>query len=169
MVYDKLRLNAYIHSEQLPVPDKAGRLAIRIEPGVAAARGGNETKERLESSVAVPGLYSLAVEQMALQIAKDEREEPSQALIIADEPFGARGGHGTRRPGVAPAGEASGREAPGAVRQARSSHGQRSDVNEDVLAGAERLPLKQVPGDREHYELHSFRHEAEPGEFVYVR
>ncbi len=49
VVYDKLRLNAYIHSEQLPVPDKAGRLAIRIEPGVTAVRGGNENQERLET------------------------------------------------------------------------------------------------------------------------
>ncbi|HEY6925072.1 MAG TPA: alpha-2-macroglobulin, partial [Steroidobacteraceae bacterium] len=27
----------------------------------------------------------------------------------------------------------------------------------------------QVPGELEHYELHSFRHEAEPGEFVYIK
>jgi hypothetical protein len=36
VVYDKLRLNAYIHSSQ-PVPNKVGRLTIRIDSGLRAA------------------------------------------------------------------------------------------------------------------------------------
>jgi len=35
VIYDKQRLNAYIHSGQLAVPEKMGRLAIRIDPGCA--------------------------------------------------------------------------------------------------------------------------------------
>jgi hypothetical protein len=37
VIYDKLHLHAYIHSSQLAVPQKVGRLAIRIEPGLRAA------------------------------------------------------------------------------------------------------------------------------------
>ena len=82
VIYDKLRLTAYIHSALLAVQNKEGRLQIRIEPGVRAARGGNETGTRMESSVQVPGLYSLQADNMQLAVAKNERDEPSQVLVI---------------------------------------------------------------------------------------
>lgn len=171
VVYDKLRLNAYVHSDELAVPEKAGRLVIRVDPGVEAARGGNATEEKLETSVAVPGLYSLAVQDIGLQIAKDEREEPSQALVIsmnhsvleADMPRAVQAW-------VLPL------RHPNVERQAQfEKHGKgqfpwsESTVNADVLKASKPLELAQIAGDREHYELHSFRHEAEPGQYVYVK
>lgn len=39
VTYDKLKLNAYVHSGQVEVPAKAGRLHIAIAPGVHSARG----------------------------------------------------------------------------------------------------------------------------------
>jgi len=61
IVYDQAKLNAYVHTEQLEVPPKAGRLQLTIQPGVHATRGGNETKAPLTESVEVPGLNSLKV------------------------------------------------------------------------------------------------------------
>lgn len=171
VVYDKLRLHAYVYSEELPVPDKAGRLAIRIDPGVAAMRGGNATKEKLESNVAVPGLYSLAVQSLSLEIARDEREEPSQALVVAMN-------HSVLEQDMAQAVTAwrLPLKHPDPRRQAQFESSAKgayrwsdADVTPKVLETSERLPLQQIPGDREHYELHSFRHEAEPGQFIYVK
>ena len=82
VVYDKLKLNAYVHSAQLEVPPKAGRLNITIEPGVHAARGGNETREKLTTNVEVPGLNSLKIADVALDIVRDERNEPNQVLLV---------------------------------------------------------------------------------------
>lgn len=172
VLYDKQRLNAYIHSGQLTVPDKMGRLAIRIEPGLRAARGGNETDSPLAANVSVPGLHSLEVNDVSLEIARNEREEPSQVLLISmnhsvlerDMP---RNVHAW----VLPA------RNPDATRQAqfeKYNHGKpfrwsETSVNSDVLKVARPLRLTQVPGELEHYELHSFRHEAEPGELVYIK
>src|SRR5690606_38156149 len=75
VIYDKLKLNAFVHSEQLEVPPKAGRLQITIEPGTRAARGGNESKDTLSASVEVPGLNSLKISNVALDIVRDERNE----------------------------------------------------------------------------------------------
>ena len=172
VIYDKQRLNAYIHSAQLAVPGKMGRLAIRIEPGVRAARGGNETNSALIANVSVPGLHSLEVNDVSLQIVRNEREEPSQALLISmnhsvlerDMP---RNVHAWVLP----------TKHPDPTRQAqfeKYNHGKafrwsETSVNNDILKLARALRLTQVPGELEHYELHSFRHEAEPGEFVYIR
>ncbi len=171
VVYDKLRLNAYIHSSQLDVPNKTGRLAIRVDSGLRAARGGNETSNRIETSMRVPGLYSLGVQRMGLEIARDERDEPSQALILEmnhsvierDMPAAV---HAWLLPRAAP-----GSEGAGALRQKRNravpvvpdhryAGRSRGRTDSETHAGS---------GRTEHYELHSFRHAAEPGRFVYIK
>ncbi|HMK87129.1 MAG TPA: hypothetical protein VK437_14305, partial [Steroidobacteraceae bacterium] len=173
VVYDKLRLNAYIHSGQLAVPSKEGRLALHIEPGLSAAHGGNESESPLDASVDVPGLYSLRVEHVALEVARDESGEPSQALIVEmnhsvverDMPQSV---HAWLLPEKHPDPKLE-----EAFERSSRRHGpypwSESTVTSDILAGSENLPLAQVPGELEHYELHSFRHEAQPGRFVYVK
>jgi hypothetical protein len=56
----------------------------------------------------------------------------------------------------------------------RFSHGQpyawsESSVNNDIITASTALPLTQIPGELEHYELHSFRHEAQPGQYLYIK
>ncbi|HWW79720.1 MAG TPA: alpha-2-macroglobulin [Steroidobacteraceae bacterium] len=172
VVYDKLHLNAYIHSSQLEVPQKTGRLAIRIEPGLRAARGGNETKSALDTSVAVPGLYSLEISGLQLQVARDEREEPSQVLVInvnhsvleRDMPQNV---HAWLLPDRHPDPKLQ-------AEFDRLNHGKpypwsEATLNNDILATCPALPLTQIPGELEHYELHSFRHEAQPGQYLYIK
>ena len=172
VVYDKLHLNAYIHSSQLEVPQKTGRLAIRIEPGLRAARGGNETKSALETSVSVPGLYSLEISGLQLQVARDEREEPSQVLVInvnhsvleRDMPQNV---HAWLLPDRHPDPRLQ-------AEFDRFNHGKpypwsEATLNNDILATSTALPLTQIPGELEHYELHSFRHEAQPGQYLYIK
>ena len=171
VIYDKLRLTAYIHSALLAVQNKEGRLRIRIDPGVRAARGGNETESRMESSVVVPGLYSLQAESLQLAVAKDERDEPSQVLVIklnhsVLERDMSQKVHAWRLPATHPDPKIQ-------AAFAQNAHGPypwtERTVSSSILATATPLTLTQIPGELEHYELHSFRHEAEPGEYLYVK
>ena len=146
--------------------------AIRIEPGLRASRGGNETQSPLLGSVSVPGLYSLEIGSLQLEVARDEREEPSQVIVInvnhsvleRDMP---RNVHAWLLP----------ERHPNPKLQAqfdRFNHGQpyswsESSVNNDIIATSTPLPLTQIPGELEHYELHSFRHEAQPGQYLYIK
>lgn len=172
VLYDKQRINAYIHSSQLAVPDKTGRLAIRIEAGVRAARGGNESEAPLIATVNVPGLYSLGVQRVGLEVARDERAEPSQVLIISMshavlERDMLRNVHAWRLPAHHPDRRLQAqfeRYSPG-----KPYRWSEASVNSDILKSSTELPLTQIPGELEHYELHNFRHNAAPGEYLYIK
>jgi alpha-2-macroglobulin len=172
VVYDKLKLNGYVHSAELEVPPKSGRLQLSVDAGVRPARGGNATPEPLRSSVEIPGLNSLKVTNLALDIARDERNEPQQVLLVgasfsvAEQELPPKvsawllplrhpdpklqGQFEKRRPG-----------APFAWTEA--------NFRPEVLTDEARVTLTHVPGERDHYEDHGFRYTADPGRQLYVR
>lgn len=172
VTYDKLKLNAYVHSGQVEVPAKAGRLHIAIGPGVHSARGGNETREELATNVDVPGRNSLTISNVALDIVRDERNEPDQVLLITtsfsvperDLPAKV---HAWLLPLKHPD--------PKLQQQFERSSGGRpfpwnaTNLRPEVLSTDTQLPLTQIPGELEHYELHSLRYDADPGRYVYVK
>ena len=173
VTYDKLKLHAYIHSARLPVPAKGGRAVVRIEAGVRAGRGGNRTQEELKAQTPIPGLNSLAVRSLSLSIVRDERDEPSQALMIETTHSvteGEMAGHVLAW--LLPESH------PDKERQARWEKLNRGkpypwyalqEMTPAVLESAPRIALDYVPNEREHVELHSFRFKADPGRRVYVR
>ena len=172
IVYDKLKLNAYVHSAQLEVPPKAGRLQITITPGVHSGRGGNATQAELDTDVLVPGLNSLKIGDIALDLVRDERNEPNQVMLV-NTSFSVLETELPKKvsawllplqhpdPKVQAAFE---RSQPG-----RPFFWNEANFRAAALNANTRLPLTQIPGEREHYELHSFRYTADPGRQIYVR
>lgn len=171
LTYDKLRLHAYLHTSSLTVLPKGGRVAIDVKDGVHAAVGSNPTPDLLSGTVAVPGLYSLVVNDLEPTIARDERDVPSQALVLQTS-------HSVTEP-----------EITGHVRawllptehpdpkmqqqqvgnRRRAFQWSKEQVTPEVLAKAEALALDYVPNERDHVELHSFGFNAKPGRQFYVQ
>jgi uncharacterized protein YfaS (alpha-2-macroglobulin family) len=172
VIYDKLKLNAHVHSEQLSMPAKEGRAQVEIDKGVRAARGGNKTEQPLTASVTVPGLYSLRVKNLHLDIVRDEKDEPSQVLMletaysVLEKDITART-HALLLP----------EKHPDAKTQAEWQKYNKDQpyawsagsVTPQVLALAEKLPLEYTPNEREHVEFHSFRYRADPRRAIYVK
>jgi uncharacterized protein YfaS (alpha-2-macroglobulin family) len=170
--YDKLKLHAYVHSSQLAVLPKGGRVALSIDRGLRAAVGGNVTTEPLTDSVDVPGLYSLKVNDISLTIARDERDTPSQALILATthsvtEPEMTARVKGWLLPVKHPDPERQANWERGAPGQPYAWN--EPEVTPEVLAHAEPLALGYVANEREHVEVHSFRLKGEPHRQIYLR
>ena len=172
VVYDKLKLNAYIHTADLEVPPKAGRLELTIEPGTHAARGGNNSTQTLRTSIEVPGLNSLKISDATLAIARDERNEPNQVLVIntsfsvleRDMPAKVSAWLlPLKHPDPKVQAEFERR------RRGQPFAWSSSNFRPEVLTPPAKLELTQIPGEREHYELHSFRYRADPGRFVYMK
>src|ERR1035441_7904348 len=82
LVYDKFKLAAHIHSAALAMPRDDTPMTVRIDKGVRAARGGNETKERLESVVNIPGRASLRISGAQMTLVDNARYEPEQVLLL---------------------------------------------------------------------------------------
>ena len=172
VTYDKLKLNAYVHSGQVEVPAKAGRLHIAIAPGVHAARGGNETRAELASNVDVPGLNSLKISDVALDIVRDERNEPDQVLLVTTsfsvlERELPTKVHAWLLPMRHP--DPDLQKTFEERNRGRPFPWNASNLRPEVLRTDTQLQLTQIPGEREHYELHSLRYEADPGRYLYVK
>ena len=169
VVYDKNKLNAFIHSDKLDVPPKEGRLSIDIDSGLQAARGGNKTEQPLHSSVIVPGLNSLKISSIELGIARDERNEPQQVLTVtASHSVLERDMPEKVKAWLLPENN------PDPKLQSRYGNNNhfywnQTNVTPVVLAASTPLELKHDPGELDHYEVHGFRYHAPPGRFVYVR
>jgi hypothetical protein len=82
VVYDKFRLAAHIHSASLGMPRDDTSLTVRVDNGVRAARGGNQTGDRLESLVAIPGRTSLRFSEPRMTLVDNARYEPEQVLLL---------------------------------------------------------------------------------------
>jgi uncharacterized protein YfaS (alpha-2-macroglobulin family) len=172
VTYDKLKLHAYVRTGQLPILAKGGRVDLQIDAGVHAARGGNETREPLQASVAVPGLYSLALTDLRLTIARDERDNPSQALVIATshsitEAEMTSHVHAWLLPDKHP--DPQRQAAWDKAGTDRPYPWNANLVTPEVLSIATPVPLAYVANEREHVELHSFALKAEPKAQLYLQ
>ncbi|MBL8269960.1 alpha-2-macroglobulin, partial [Steroidobacter sp.] len=172
VIYDKLKLNAFVHSAQLEVPPKAGRLQVTIEPGTRAARGGNESKDTLSASVEVPGLNSLKIANLSLDIVRDERNEPDQVILIntsftvpeRDLPPKV---HAWLLPEKHP--DPKLQEQFNRGRAGQPYPWNETTFRPEVLTNQNALKLEQIPGEQEHYDLHSLRYQAAPGRYLYIK
>ena len=172
VVYDKLKLNAYVHSAQLEVPPKAGRVEITIAPGVQAARGGNTTSQELQTSVEVPGRNSLKIAELALDIVRDERNEPDQVLLLRTSySVPERDVPAKVHAWLLPAQHPDTKLQAEFVRHNGEVPFQWTETNfrPEALRTDNSLALEQIPGEREHYELHSLRYSAVPGRYLYIK
>ncbi|HEY1340505.1 MAG TPA: hypothetical protein VGF59_23495, partial [Bryobacteraceae bacterium] len=82
VVYDKFKLAGYIHSAALAMPRDDTPITVRIDKGVRAARGGNDTRDRLESAVVIPGRSSLRFSGLEMTLVDNARYEPEQVLLM---------------------------------------------------------------------------------------
>jgi uncharacterized protein YfaS (alpha-2-macroglobulin family) len=171
VVYDKLKLNASIHSASLPIPKDPTALEVHIEAGVRAARGGNRTDTALTAGAPVPGLYSLSVLGTEAVVVSNERNEPEQVLLLnvsaaTGERDVAQAVKAWILPKLRPAHDvvpAAGRE------DAPYTWYNSTEVTDAVLNEAEPLSLEQIPAEREFVESHSFRYRADVGRFMFVQ
>ena len=80
--YDKFKVNAYIHSEPMPIPAQSIGVAVTLETGVRSSRGGTGTAREVKQVVTVPGLYSLALQKVELTVAENDNLEPDRILMV---------------------------------------------------------------------------------------
>jgi hypothetical protein len=167
VTYDKWKARAFVHSAPFALPRKDAVVKLRLEPGSRAARGGPAFAEPIEKKVRVPGLYNFfRVTSARIEIVDNPRLEPEQILALqlsagATEKQIAKATEVWLLPTSNPHDDSK--------RRGPYRWSDPESVDREVLAKGKRLATTQIPADKEYSANHSFRFQADPGRFVYVR
>jgi hypothetical protein len=166
VTYDERKLSAFVHSEPLTIPKDDATLAVTLDNGVHAARGGPPTAKALEGSVTVPGLYSLQISAVTPTLVDNANFEPEQVLVVetsqaVSEKDATKAITAWLLPEFNPKTPEDQRTEP---------YGWSLDeIGEDLLKQSQKLQLDSVPTEREFDALHSYKFHADPNRYLYVR
>ena len=165
VAYDKLKLFAYIHSAALAVPRDDTSIALVIDKGVRAARGGNQTGEKLQTAVIIPGRTSLRFDGAQMTLVDNARYEPEQVLLIASSsPVAERAFAGKVQAYLLPA------RHPNQPKDDPNDYewSNESEVGNEILAKSQSLALTYVASDGGSQTTHGFKFNAPVGRYVYL-
>jgi alpha-2-macroglobulin len=166
VTYDQYKLHAWIHSQPLALPSADGAVAYTIDKGVRSSRGGDATADKKEASIAVPGLYSLAITSIEPTLVDNDKYEPEQVLLVnVSDNVRDSDVAGLTRAWVLPKRNPKYSDDDDAA----PYEWQPSEISESLLKKSQPLKLELVPTENEYASLQSFKYHAEPGQRIYVR
>lgn len=170
VVYDKFKLHASVHSEALPIPQEDSAITLNLATGAVAERGGRAFDDALKQTVRVPGLASLAVNDISAGIAQNAKSEPEQILTLqlsasTDE----KDIKAATRAWLLPIHHPNHPKQAQQKKPAPYVWGDTAEISEDILRQSTRLDLDLVGGERDHAENHAWRYTAPVGRYVYVQ
>ena len=168
VTYDKLKLNAFVHSAELAIPKESTALVATVDKGVTAQWGGAGSAEKLSKSITVPGLYRLSITDVATVIATNERFEPEQVLVInTSQRVHERELAKNVSAWILPLKNPSLK--PEDHPQGPYPWADTKEITEAVLAASTKLTLTPMPAEHDHTSVHSFKLRADVGRVVYVQ
>ncbi|MDP3088790.1 MAG: alpha-2-macroglobulin [Methylotenera sp.] len=167
VTYDKLKLNAYVHSAPLAIPKDDSVLEVAIDEGLKAATGGKPFETSLTQSINLPGLYSLLINEVSPIVVSNDQNEPEQILLLnASASVNEREMASNIKAWVLPRNKIVSTPEELKYPHAWSNT---SDISRAVLAVAKPLTLYAIPAERENIESHSYKYKADVGSYIYVQ
>ncbi len=166
VVYDKFKLAAYVHSAALKLTRDDTPMVLRVDRGVRASRGGNDSPVRLETAVTIPGRASLRFSDARMTIVDNARYEPEQILLLtSSSPVAERALGGNVSARLLP------ERHPKQPKEDKRPFDWRSNdaqIDNDILAQAKPLDLAYVASDDAGNTSHGFKFVAPVGRYLYV-
>ncbi len=167
VTYDKWQARAFVHSAPFALPQKDATVELRLVAGTRAARGGPAFGKPIEQKIHIPSLYNFfRVSSTQIEIVDNPRMEPEQILVMhlstaATEKDIGKAFEMVLLPTQNPH-DTSKHKGPYRWSDPQS-------VDPEVLAKGRKLPLTQLPAEKEYASDHGFRFHADPGRYVYLR
>jgi uncharacterized protein YfaS (alpha-2-macroglobulin family) len=165
--YDKLGLNAFIHSRPLAIPQHPQQVNFLLNKGVKAKGAEAETASELRSEARVPGLYDeRMIENIELTVAPNlQSGQQEQVLIVTTsvpihEQEIVKAVQVRQLPEFAPETPEEERDHP--------TYWSVDQVSAEILESAQPVDLHTVPAENEYGTSHAFRLEADVGRYLYV-
>ena len=165
VIYDKFKLNAFVHSVPLAMPRDDTPMTVNVKRGVRAARGGNDSADSLQAVVIVPGRASLRFSDARMLVVDNAKFEPEQILFVkSSSPVAERSFNGKIVVKLLPV------HSPRQDKDDTSWYQwtNNTEIGEDILAKSETVAVTYVPSDEGGDTSHGFRFRAPVGRFVHV-
>ena len=172
--FDDKKLNAYIHSALLPIPEKPQTMLVTIDKGVRAAAGGNGTDEQLAAKAAVPGLDSLHITNLTPMVVPNEQKRQLEHVLmlkpsmLVQERQAKDAIKAWLLPKQPPAGY-QGRDWSNADRLYSWGNYDIAHIDPTLLKNSETVQLEALPGENDVADTFSYRYRAMPGRYLYVQ
>ncbi|MEP7042064.1 MAG: alpha-2-macroglobulin [Dokdonella sp.] len=166
--YDRRKLSAFVHSEPLILAKDDGLIALHFDQGVHAAAGGPALAGDKTIKVALPGLYSLAINGMDAVLVDNTHFEPEQVLNFQlSQAIGEKEAAKAVQAWLLPLYHPDTPE----DQRGDTPYDWSGDTNppEKILKAAQKLDLEPVAGERDYNAMISFKYRADPGRYVFVR
>jgi alpha-2-macroglobulin len=163
--YDKFRLAAFIHSAALGMPRDETSMTVRLERGIRAARGGNATRDPIETKVMIPGRLNLRFSDARMTVVDNARYEPEQVLLLkSSSPVEEKALAGKVNAYVLP------------VRHPKQPEEDQkpyrwvdaAQIGNDILGISQSLPVTYVPSEEPGNTTHAFKLLAPVGRYIFV-
>ena len=165
--YDKLKLNAYIHSAPLSIPADDSVMEVSIEEGLKAAVGGKPFEATLVQSINIPGLNSLMINELSPIVVSNAQNEPEQILLLnASAAINEKEIAKNINAWVLP------RNKPNSTPEELKmpyNWGGTQEITAALLAASTPLDLEAIPSELENTDTHSFKYKANVGNYIYVQ
>ncbi|MGL6289294.1 MAG: alpha-2-macroglobulin family protein [Silanimonas sp.] len=171
--FDELGLKAWVQTAPLTVPENGGRVVLTLAQGAKSRLDGPGRAVAAESTVAMPSLYSVALDSVEATVVDDADGEPKQLVVLSfNDTLKDRDIASQVKLWLLPE-----RFVPSPARKADpdSEYQQRvpypwseGEVDAAALKAATPLRFELLPGEREWVETHTLRFEAPPGRRLWL-
>lgn len=167
ITYDKPKRTAYIHSEQLTLPDTPSYLVLQLTKGIKSVNNSAVTTDTLEQNVLIPDAQSyFKISKAEGTIVRNERDQPIQFLNIEStigvlESTINQHVHAYLLP----------KDKPATIAEAEKSNYQwqnPGEVTSNILLLATPVELTAMPADRQYATLHSYKLNIEQPGYIYL-
>lgn len=168
VTYDEFKRVAYLHSENLSIPDVSQYLLLTLNKGIKSATHSAETQTAESKVLLIPDTSTyFKVNSATASIIRNEKDQPEQILNIetslgVTEKELGKSLHVYILPINRP--ESS-------TRYAVQDYPWQNpgEVSDDVLLHSIKLPLEAIPADRNYATLHSYKLVADPTRYLYLK
>ena len=168
LTYDEFKRVAYLHSDNLSIPEVSQYLLLTLKKGIKSATHSSETDTELSKNLFIPDAGSyFKVSAASASIIRNEKDKPEQILNIetnlgVTEAVLNKSLHVYLLPADRPATKYS---------MAYSNYEWQNpgEVTADVLALSSKLPLQAIPADRNYATLHSYKFATNTPRFIYLK
>lgn len=167
--YDEKRLEAWVRSEPLALENDASRVLLEIGKGVKAAVAGNATSSAQRETVAVPGVYSLKVDDVETTVVESGDSSPGRrALMVSvNDAVKDKDIRQAVKVWLLPQHSEKQKEA-GNDRPDAFYSWSLGDIDNDVIARAQTLTLNMDDAEQEYQPAFSFNYDAPANRWLLV-